>query len=173
VSDSQQDSRTATAGPTPPNDSALNQAVDWCAKHWARVRLGHEGVMLDEVQRNMRRREAIAYAAAQGDTSQLKGWPDQDEGDDMGVNIGDNTTHNHYYPQAQPAGDQGLSLGGVARAVAPWLIAAAIGLPGGYGLAKWFEPAPVTTPQPAAGYEYDGRAYVPAEPDEPLEEPVP
>ncbi len=38
----------------PPEGNAVKQGVDWVAKHWVRVRLAHEGMMLEKIQRQNR-----------------------------------------------------------------------------------------------------------------------
>ena len=80
----------------PPPESATKKAVDWALKHWARVRLGHEGMVLDSIQRQTRIVEITARNAATGKTDCIDGWPEY-EGETMGVDIGDEI-HNHYYP---------------------------------------------------------------------------
>ena len=81
---------------TLPLETAARKAVDWVAKHWARVRLGHEGVMLDKIERQNRIVEVVARNAMTGKPDDTEGWPPSGD-DSMGVDIGD-TIHNHYYP---------------------------------------------------------------------------
>jgi hypothetical protein len=63
----------------------------------AKVLLGHEAVMLDRVQRVQRIGEVVARNAMTGKYDDVTGWPGVEEGETMGVNIGD--VVNHYYPQ--------------------------------------------------------------------------
>jgi len=83
---------------TMPERALLQQGVDWVAKHWARVRLGHEGFMLDKIQRQSRIVEQLAKNAMTGDSQATDAWPGNDGGDAMGVNIGDHI-HYHYADQ--------------------------------------------------------------------------
>lgn len=85
----------------PPEGNAIKQAVDWAAKHWARVRLAHEGMMLEKIQRQNRIVEVDARNAMTGKVDDVADWPSS-EGNEMGVDIGD-TIHNHYsIPSSQP-----------------------------------------------------------------------
>jgi hypothetical protein len=79
----------------------LQNQIDWVAKHWARVRLGHEGVMLDKIHRQARIVEQLAQNQMTGDMGNTDAWPGHEGDDDMGVNIGD---HIHYHaPPEQPS----------------------------------------------------------------------
>lgn len=122
------------SGETPqPDRSAIGSGIDWVAKHWPRVRLAHEGVMVDRIQRVQRIGEVVARNAMTGKTADTDGWPDYQGTDKMGVEIGDRI-NNHYYPP-QPAAKKpmgalakaaiataliGSGAGGVAAV--PWLI---------------------------------------------------
>lgn len=133
------------------------EGVDWTAKHWPRLRMGHEGMMLESAQRGLRIRETIAKNSMTGDRKNLDGWPGHEGDDAMGVNIGD---HIHYHVTQPPAtsaqetpipappspsptpADKSL-----ASKLAPYLIGASIlgGPLAGYAASKW-----LTTTPPAA-----------------------
>lgn len=81
--------------------SPLQAGIGWVAKHWPRVRLAHEGVMLDRVQRVQRIGEISARNAMTGKVDDTSGWPSNEEGDKMGVKIGDEI-HHHYAPEPPP-----------------------------------------------------------------------
>ena len=108
---------------TPTSPAALQFGVDWVAKHWPRVRLAHEGVMVDRVQRVQRIGEVVARNTMTGKTKDASGWPGDTEGDAMGVSIGD-TVHNHY-PAPTPAKKPMRTAAKVAAAAA--LLAAGVG----------------------------------------------
>jgi len=57
--------------------------------------------MLDRINRNQKCVEVLARNAMTGDMQNTKGWPTEEEGDDMGVNIGDHV-HYHGPNQAEP-----------------------------------------------------------------------
>lgn len=98
MSDEQQDSTQSTAEtPAEDKDNALKRGVDWVAKHWPRVRLGHEGMMLEKIQRQSRCVETLARNTMTGKMGDVTGWPSSGEEEDMGVNIGD---HIHYHMPA-------------------------------------------------------------------------
>ena len=59
--------------------SPLQRGVDWVAKHWPRLRLGHEGFMLDKIQRQQRCVEVSARNAMTGDNQDTNGWPTDPE----------------------------------------------------------------------------------------------
>ncbi len=80
----------------PSEASAIKHGVDWVAKHWPRVRLGHEGMMLEKIQRQNRIVEITARNTMTGKVDDVADWPSS-EGEKMGVEIGDHVTHNHYY----------------------------------------------------------------------------
>jgi hypothetical protein len=137
-------------------------ASDWRNKllrNWANMRLGHEGMMLDKITRQNRIVEVLARNAATGDVSDVSGWP---EGDDMGVNIG-NEIHYHGGNPA-PVQPMEKTPAPTASKVLPWILAAAAAL-GGAGLTSVLldrEPAvkpsvvaPVDFPQ------YDVEKWVP------------
>lgn len=85
--------------PTP-----LKAGVGWVAKHWPRVRLAHEGLMVDKIQRQSRIVEQLARNTMTGDNQDVSGWPGHEGDDSMGVNIGD---HIHYHAASeQPAPQQ-------------------------------------------------------------------
>lgn len=97
------DNQQTEPAETSPQDR-VSDKWDKLRLDWARARLGHEGMMLEKIQRQNRIAELNARNAVTGDLS-TDGWPRTDgEGDDMGVSIG-NTVHNHYptpQPTAQP-----------------------------------------------------------------------
>ena len=72
---------------------------------WARMRLGHEGMMLAKIQRQNR---IVEHVAAQTRDGKFTGGPvpSVPEGEDMGVNVG-NETHNHYESKSRPLGSLG------------------------------------------------------------------
>lgn len=145
---------------TPPSD-ALRMGVDWVAKHWARVRLGHEGMMLEKIQRQNRIVEVNARNTMTGKSDDVTDWP-KSEGDEMGVDIGDEI-HNHYYPPS-PATETSAKKPATTLAKAA-LAAALLAGGGGAGLGvPWLmgmfdkpaierpaEPPQAETPQNAYG----------------------
>jgi len=145
VSDVTQDSTTQP----PPDPSGLRAGLDWVGKHWPRVRLGHEGVMLARVQRVQRIGELIAKNAITGKVDNTDGWPDG-EGNEMGVDIGDEI-HNHYYPAA-PEPEKPAKASGIVGTLAKAALAAAllgsgagvgVGVPWLLGMFKQEQPAAV------------------------------
>lgn len=69
------------------------------AKWWAMLRLGHNGMMLERTQRQLKAAENIADISMKGNTDGVNSlYPE----DDMGVSIG-NEVHNHYYMGADGA----------------------------------------------------------------------
>jgi hypothetical protein len=73
--------------------------------NWARMRLGHEGMMLEKIQRQNR---IVEHLAAQTRDGKFTGGPvpSVPEGEDMGVSIG-NETHNHYAGAPKSLGSLG------------------------------------------------------------------
>jgi hypothetical protein len=121
-------------------DSAVKRGVDWVAKHWPRVRLGHEGFMLDKIMRQQQFVEQDAKNVMTGKHDDTTGLPDK--GDPMGVKIGDEI-HNHNYPAPPPTESPakkpastllkaatiagllgGPALGAAAAVGIPWLLGA-------------------------------------------------
>lgn len=106
---------------------------DKLLRNWAYTRLGHEGMMLDKIDRQNRIVEVLARNAATGDVGDVRGWP---EGDDMGVNIG-NEIHYHNTQSPQPTETPTQQTQQPAPSPAaklwPWALAAAAGL-AGFGL---------------------------------------
>jgi len=96
MSDAPQDS-TATV-----EQNGLKAGLEWVGKNWGKLRLAHEGVMVDRVQRVQRIGEVLARNTMTGDLANTSGWPGEKEGDPVGVAIGDSITNNHYYPAEQP-----------------------------------------------------------------------
>lgn len=140
---------------------SLKSGVDWVGKHWPRVRLAHEGTMLDKIVRQQKCVEVSARNAMTGKHEDTTGWP---EGDDMGVAIGDHI-ENHYYTSpvvsqsAETSNDQPLW-----KKLAPYLVGAVL-VCGGSGLGYWFgrpsqqppqQPAVISSPD--RWIEYDVRA---------------
>ncbi len=87
---------------------------------WARMRLAHEGMMLEKIQRQNR---IVEQLAAQTRDGKFTGGPvpSVPEDENMGVSVG-NETHNHY------GGGETKSLGSLGK-----LIVAASLLAGGAG----------------------------------------
>ncbi len=84
----------------------LEETVD----DWAKLRLAHEGLMVDRIQRIQRIGEIDARNAMTGKHDDTTGWPFDEEANAMGVNIGDNVV-NHYYPQtAEPVAEPQVQL---------------------------------------------------------------
>jgi len=81
----------------------LEAGVGWVAKHWPRIRLGHEGLMLDKIDRQHRIVETLARNTMTGDMKDVAGWPGNEGDDAMGVNIGD---HIHYHQAVEPVAKQ-------------------------------------------------------------------
>jgi len=137
-----------------PEQSGLERGLDWIGKHWPRVRLAHEGVMVDRVQRVQRIGEVLARNAMTGNMADTNGWPSGDE--KMGVDIGD-VIHNHYYPpKPEPAAPK--PMGNLAKAA---IAAALLGTgAGGMAAAPWIaglfsqgQPPVVSQPQYESGIE--------------------
>ena len=123
---------------TPP-ESALKKAADWVIPHWTRVRLGHEGLMLDKIQRQNRIVEIDAKNAAagkSGKTADLEDWPSNRGDDAMGVKIGDEIHHHYPPPPEAPVQKTAGTLAKIALTAAllgtgagggvlvPWLLGA-------------------------------------------------
>lgn len=142
----------------PPEGNAVKQGVDWVAKHWVRVRLAHEGMMLEKIQRQNRIVEVNARNTMTGKVDDVTDWPSR-EGKEMGVDIGDHITHHHYpappplpSPAQQPKSQFPKLLAKVA------ITAALVGSGAGAGAAMpWLlgmfdKPAPPAVVAPAIGY---------------------
>ena len=137
----------------------LQGGVDWVAKHWPRVRLGHEGFMLDKIQRESRIVEQLAKNAMTGKKKDVDVWPGNDGDDAMGVNIGDHIHYHQVLPpeptpepvaQAPEPASQSKGMSTTAK-VATSLAAAALLGPGGVGMAAMLgafdkPPVPVVAP---------------------------
>lgn len=147
--------QTAAAATAIPNELLEN---------WANVRLAHEGVMVDKVQRASRIVEWLAKHAADGkyDASDFPA-------DDMGVSIG-----NKIYV-TQPGTDQTSTQPAVQQpesskpSIVSHLVGPAIGavtLAAGLGLGSWLlrdKPEPTTQPMPVASdadRDWKASAYV-------------
>jgi hypothetical protein len=161
----------------PPKGGALKAGVDWVAKHWPRVRLGHEGMMLEKIGRQNRIVEVAARNTMTGKMDDTEGWPSDEEDEDMGVNIGDEIHHHHYPAPPAEAATEPPPLGGesstpaktLLEKAAPYLLAATLaGVPGG-SIATYFLTRPDPAPPPAAsspapvGYEYTGQKFTPGQ----------
>lgn len=110
--------------------SALRSSVDWTMKHWTRVRLGHEGVMLERIQRVQRIGEIAARNAVSGKGDDTSGWPGNEEGDKMGVKIGDEIHHHYALPTPEPTPNKASLLSKVALVAALlYLGAGAVAIP--------------------------------------------
>lgn len=70
--------------------------------NWGRLRLGHEGMMLNKILRQNRIVEQLAAQTREGKFSGGQ-TPSDLEGEDMGVSIG-NEIHNHYEGGRKPTG---------------------------------------------------------------------
>jgi len=114
-----------------PPRTKFQQGIDWVGKHWPRIRLGHEGMMLDKITRQNRCVEVLARNAMTGEMDNAEGWPGQEGDDDMGVSIGD-TIVNHNYPQPSEPNVPAPSKSLAAKAL-PWLLGAAIPASGAMG----------------------------------------
>ncbi len=118
---------------TPPPRSGLQAGIDWVGKHWPRVRLGHEGVMLDKITRQNRCVETLARNAMTGKLDDTEGWPgsgepDAEGGDGMGVKIGDEIHHHNYPlpPTSEPLPQSSTSPAAEESTLAKWGKRAAI-----------------------------------------------
>ena len=122
----------STEQPAAPTE--IQKHLNWVAKNWGRLRLGHEGFMLDKIMRQQRFVEQDARNAMTGDTNGDEYLPDPDGDDAMGVNIGD---HIHYHTapeskEAQPEQQQPRAAPATGKAKAALLAAGlATGLIGG------------------------------------------
>lgn len=116
-----------------PTDDPLRVGVGWVAKHWPRIRLGHEGMMLDKIDRQRQIVEQLAQNQMTGNYTNTELWPKADDGngEDMGVKIGDEI---HYHTTTtQPAAPQPATpVESTSSKLLPYLLAAA--LAGGSGL---------------------------------------
>jgi len=98
----------STTADQPTTDQPTENKWDKLLRYWGYARLGHEGMMLDKVQRQTRIVELLARNAATGKVDDVSGWPGEGCGDDMGVSIG-NEIHYHSsngasrQPSPQPA----------------------------------------------------------------------
>ena len=115
MSDVQQGS---TSTQQPP--SGIRAGVDWVGKHWPRVRLAHEGMMVDKIGRQTQIVEVLARNAMTGDSASTDGWPDPEGDDDMSVKIGDEI---HYHaapePPQQPVAEGGQTSSPPAQSLPP------------------------------------------------------
>ena len=100
--------------------SQTSEDLGWVLKNWARVRLGHEAMMLDKIDRQNRIVEQLAQNQMTGDSKNIDLWPPKEDEGDMGVNIGD-TINYHTTPTATST---------FAKAI-PYVISAAALLGGG------------------------------------------
>ncbi len=131
---------------SPPANSEWFPGLNWVRGKWARVRLGHEAMMLGKIQQQNRIAQINARNAMTGDMTNTDGWPGED-GDDMGVNVGDVVHHHHYAPPEAPTPKR-------AMGIVPKLALAAIlfggGGAGALGLVQlfslWPKPTAVTIP---------------------------
>jgi len=134
MSDAQQDPI-----PSPPTETnAVKAGVDWVAKHWPRVRLGHEAVILNKIERQNRIVETLARNSMTGEMQDTTGWPDSEGDDRMGVKIGDRI-ENHYHLPAESRETQSARQG--AAGAFPWkglaaavLASGLLGTAGGLGI---------------------------------------
>ena len=161
MSDEQQNQIT-TPSPLDP----LKSGLGWVAKHWPRIRLGHEGMMLEKIDRQNRIAQTLARNSMTGNMGDVAGWPG-DEGDDkMGVSIGD---HVHYHQSVEPRPPATVPPATPApTAESPWsqwlpyIMAAALGA-GGYYVGNQQttiqQPTPVVSDREAYGIQL--RHYVP------------
>jgi len=141
MSESQQGSAQTTTAPDP-----LKAGVGWLAKHWPRLRLGHEGFMLEKIQRQARIAEVTARNSMTGRMDDTTGWP-EDGDDGMGVMIGDHIENHYHLPAEQPPKEAAPVADSAAekqepfllRKAAPLLMALALGSAGagGAGLGIW------------------------------------
>ena len=136
------------------SSSGTDSKWDKLLRNWAYTRLGHEGMMLDRIDRQGRIVEVLARNTATGDLSDMQGWP---EGDDMGVNIGNEIHyHNTQSPQLAPQPIETPTpptqqpAPSPAAKLWPWALAAAAGL-AGFGLPYVFTRP---DPPPAAEVEF-------------------
>lgn len=112
---------TTTTPPTltmQPNEWFPGQ--NWVRKQWSRLRLAHEGLMVDHVQRIQRIGEISARNSMTGDYTNTDGWPEDEE---MAVNIGDHTHYHRTSPASLLA--VGLAGGGLGAGIlvcALWLL---------------------------------------------------
>lgn len=125
---------------------------DKLKRNWANARLGHEGMMLEKIMRQNRFVEVSARNAMTGTPGDTNGLPSMSgEGDDMGVNIGNEIHYHVTSPQTEPAaktGETPLSLmtPSLMSKAMPYALAAALGL-GGIALGMCWQqgsPPPAT-----------------------------
>lgn len=152
----------ATQPEPPPQTSPLRSGLGWIAKYWPRIRLGHEGLMLEKIARQNRIVETLARNTMSGNMGDVTGWPGNAEEDAMGVNIGD---HIHYHkaepaPASPPVAESQLSKW------LPYAVAAALAV-GGYYLGRQSPTIPVVLrPTPAAdknSYGIELQHYIPVD----------
>lgn len=107
--------------------------LNWIRRQWANVRLGHEAVMVDRIQRVQRIGEIAARNAVSGKTGDITDWPGSAKGEEMGVDIGDKVVHHHYYGKAKSSRNgeavKETPVGKLVKgAIAAGLIASGVGL---------------------------------------------
>jgi len=102
------------------------------APEWAMIRLGHEAMMLDKIQKQ--NKIVLDNVRSLNSSGGMGGGAGEEGEDDMGVNVG-NTTHNHYSTETVQT-SQGSTLGKLATAAA--LLTA--GGAGALGLASYLKP---------------------------------
>lgn len=117
--------------------TGLQKGIDWVGKHWPRVRLAHEGWMLDKIARQQRIVEVTARNTMTGNMKDTSGLPIDEEDDRMGVRIGDEIS-NHYYGLQRQEGTAAESpptedKRSLVSKLLPWILAAAIPMSAGLG----------------------------------------
>lgn len=80
---------------------------------WAQIRLGHEGMMLDKIQRQNRIVETTVKSM-QREAGYTESGSEPEAADEMGVSIGNRITHEHHYQQTNSGGGMKAALIGLA-----------------------------------------------------------
>lgn len=130
----------------------LQSWIQKITKDWAGVRLAHEAMMLDKINKQNQRVFALADQTMTGKFEPTAAPPAS--GDDVGINVGNESKEYHYhYQMAGGAGEQQRPITASPLAsVGKLLAAAGIGVGGLLAYQNWPEQQPAAPPaveQPA------------------------
>jgi len=147
-----------TTNPPTPTEQTPAQWNEEFKEHWMNLRLAHEGLMLEDIQKRNLKVHELADAVRNGTIGKPASAPT--EGDDVGVSIGNKQYHYHYETtqaaqanttttEASPAMKATNTLGKIAAGAA-LLGAGGIGTVGiGMAIDYFTRPSPPVVVQPA------------------------
>ncbi|MHC4180494.1 MAG: hypothetical protein ACYSWU_23575 [Planctomycetota bacterium] len=99
-------------------------------KNWINTRLAHEAAVLEKLQAEGAMVRRLVRKTQDGTLGQATSEP-EDTGD-MGVEVGNETTHNHYY--AKPAATSSLAKAAMAAALLGSGVGAGFAIPWALGM---------------------------------------